>query len=117
MALTPQQQDAEGRRSKEEERRNRDLEWREALRTEDLNWRTTGRKEDWAWRQAVRAADLEYREREVEWRSVEARRADRRFALLAAAQSLETGSKVKDVLTLAARYAAWIESPDDVETR
>jgi hypothetical protein len=36
--------------------------------------------------------------------------------LLAAAQSVEPGSKVKDVLELAAHYAAWIESPDSAVT-
>jgi uncharacterized membrane protein YccC len=153
MALTPQQLEAEDRRAKEDERKRRDIEWREAIRAEDLNWRTTTRSQELAWRQKVRAEELEYRaheaaglsasreedmayrQSETDWRvqirteeanwretqlrvqSDETRRANRRYALLAATQSIKSGSDIKDVLKLAANFAAWLELPDKTGTK
>jgi hypothetical protein len=149
MPLPDQKIEMQERRAKEEERRERDLEWRETTRSEDVNWRTTVRHEDLAWRQTTRAEDLAhrahesesravgreedvaYRQRESDWRlqvrgeetawrqsqlrfqAEETYRANRRFALLAAAQSMAAGSEPQAVLKLAAHYAAWIESADE----
>ena len=151
--MTQQQIEVQDRRAKEDERRERELEWRETTRSEDVNWRITARNEDLAWRQAARAEDLEHRARESEWRAAgrgedvgyrqretewrvqiraeevawrqtqlriqsdETDRANRRFALLAATQSMEAGSAVQDVLKLAAHYAAWIESRDKADAK
>jgi hypothetical protein len=126
MAPTPQQPEAEDRRAKEDERKQREIEWRQTLRAEDLEHRAR----EAALRKASREEDLAYRRRETDWRvqirteetnwretqlgfqSDEARRANRRYALLAATQSMKSGSDIKDILKLAANLAAWIESPD-----
>lgn len=125
---TPQQLEAEERRAKEEERKLKERDWRETTRSEDLSWRATVRSEDIAWRQSVRAEDLAYRQKETDWRaqgrtedstwrdlqlrlqSDETRRTNRRFALLAAAQSVGPGKDTGSVLQLAEEYAAWIEA-------
>jgi murein L,D-transpeptidase YcbB/YkuD len=131
MALTPQQLNADERRDaiRSEDlnwrttTRNEDLTWRQGTREEDVNWRTATRNEDLAWRQVTREEDVEWRTstrtEDLAWRqqqlqvqSQEAHRANRRYALLAAAQSLKPGTKSKDVFELAAQFAAWIESPD-----
>lgn len=115
MVQTPQQMDMEDRRPKEAERKLRDLDWRELTRSEDLDWRTANRKEDLAWRQAARAEDASWRETQLRNMSDETRLATRRYALLAATQSVASGSNFKDVLKLAVDYAAWIESRDKVK--
>jgi hypothetical protein len=60
----------------------------------------------------VRAEDAAWRQTQLRIQSDEAERANRRFALLAAAQSLKPGSEQRDLLKLAAHYVAWIESKD-----
>ena len=86
--------------------RARDLVWRAAAREEDVAYRQ--RETDW--RVQIRAEDVKWRETRLGNRSEERRLANRRYALLAASQSLKAGSEVKVVLKLAANYVAWIES-------
>lgn len=106
--------------------RNEDVTWRQSVRAEDLEnrahdlvWRATTREEDVAyrqretdWRVQIRAEEVKWRETQLGSQSDETRLANRRYALLAASQSLERGSEMKVVLKLAANYAAWIESAD-----
>jgi hypothetical protein len=117
--------------------RSEDVNWRVTVRSEDLAWRQGTRAEDLEyrareseWRAASREGDVAHRQRESDWRAQvraedsawrqtqlriqadEAERANRRFALLAAAQSLKPGSEQRDLLKLAAHYVAWIESKD-----
>jgi hypothetical protein len=106
--------------------RDEDVVWRQSVRTEDMEnrardlvWRGATRDEDVAyrqretdWRGQIRAEDVKWRDAQLENHSAETRSANRRYALLAASQSLKAGSEMKVVLKLAANYVAWIESTD-----
>ena len=128
MPSTPQRPNADGHNNPRSDVtwrnavRQEDLVWRQDVRKQDTDWRTAIRNEDLAWREQTREEDTRWRtttyEEKLEWRrtqlhveSEEARRSNRRYALLAASQTVKSGSTVKDVLELAAQYAAWIETP------
>jgi UDP-N-acetylmuramoylalanine-D-glutamate ligase len=95
--------DLERRDGTRRKKRRAETEMRNAARKEDLAHRAQARDQDIAWREANRREDLRLREKQ---RITNARSA----ALAAAAECSGHGTPPEDILTLAERFAVWIDA-------